>query len=201
MLPDATGTGLGLAVSRKLAELQSGTLTVTSTVDVGSKLTFSVPLPAAKAPASDPGARAGAGGHRLHVLVAEDNPVNQLVARMMLEGLGHHVDVVEDGQAAVDAVLDGIFPDSGGSPYNVVFMDCQMPVLDGYEATRQIRRGQAARPRTPVIGLAASAMTQERDQGLAAGMALYLAKPIRMEDLSEALRSACDRAGTAATPR
>ena len=177
------GTGLGLAVSRHLAELQDGSLTVQSRPGQGSTFRFALPLPAAvapPAPVTGPDALPRP-GVRLRVLVAEDDLVNQLVARTMLEQLGHEVDVVDDGAAAVDAVLQA------EPPYDVVLMDCQMPVVDGWEATRSLRAGRSPRAGTPVFGLSASAMAADREQGLAAGMDRYLTKPISRDELAVAL--------------
>jgi CheY-like chemotaxis protein len=117
---------------------------------------------------------------RLRVLVAEDNVVNQLVARTLLERLGHVVDVVADGRAAVTAVL------AAAPPYDLVLMDCHMPVMDGYDATRAIRAGETDR-HTPVFALSASSSDAERAAGLASGMDRYLVKPIIRQDLQEAL--------------
>jgi PAS domain S-box-containing protein len=176
------GTGLGLAVSRQLAELQGGSLEAVSEDGVGSTFLFAVPLPPAAAPVTSTTTdRPEAAARPLRVLVAEDNLVNQLVVRTMLEQLGHVVDVVPDGAAAVAAVLDG------DARPDVVLMDCQMPVLDGYDATRRIRAAEPPGRRVPVLGLSASAMTGDRAKGLAAGMDSYLTKPIALRDLHLAL--------------
>ena len=119
---------------------------------------------------------------RLRVLLAEDNPVNQRVAVGMLEKLGHHVTVVGDGEQAL-AAMDR-------EPFDVVLMDVQMPVMDGFEATRAIRDREAhGRPRTPVIAMTAHAMKGDRDRCLEAGMDDYLSKPVRREDLCHVLRA------------
>ncbi len=113
------------------------------------------------------------------VLVVEDNPVNQRVTHLMLDGMGCRIDVAADGREAVTMV--------GRIPYDVVFMDCQMPELDGYEATRQIRRAENGARRVPIIALTAHAMQSDRDRCLAAGMDDFIAKPIRREQLHAAL--------------
>jgi signal transduction histidine kinase/CheY-like chemotaxis protein len=113
------------------------------------------------------------------LLVAEDNAVNQRVATVMLAKLGYRVDVVENGAEAVEALHR--------APYAAVLMDCQMPVMDGYEATRLIRQRESADRHTPIIALTASAMASDQARCLAVGMDDYITKPIRMERLSEVL--------------
>ena len=117
---------------------------------------------------------------RTRVLVAEDNQVNQKVAVLMLEKLGCRVDVVANGQEAVDAIER--------LPYDVVFMDCQMPELDGLQATAEIRRRQTAGRHTPVIAMTANAMQEDRERCLAAGMDDYLPKPVTRDQLETVLR-------------
>ena len=127
---------------------------------------------------------------KLNILVAEDNPVNQTVARRMLEKAGHRVVVAADGQLAVDALSNEHF--------DVVFMDVQMPVMDGFEAVAEIRRREEAaglgdpgngsgHGRTPIIAMTAHAMAGDRDRCLAAGMDGYVGKPIRPAELMEAI--------------
>ena len=112
-----------------------------------------------------------------HVLVAEDNPINQEVARHMLEDLGCRVDMAANGQETLDAY--------GHKRYKLIFMDCQMPDLDGFEATRRIRRLEAENlhTRTPIIAITANAFKEDRDQCLQAGMDDYLSKPFNQEQL------------------
>lgn len=118
-------------------------------------------------------------GHGARVLLAEDNVVNQEVARGLLEVLGYNVDVVHDGRAAVDAVAQ--------THYAAVLMDCEMPVLDGYAATAAIRAQEATRRRTPIIAVTAHAPGEDAQQRRAAGMDDYLAKPINIEQLRTVL--------------
>ena len=118
-----------------------------------------------------------------HALVAEDNLVNQEVVQGMVEALGGRVTVVENGRRALDAFADGGF--------DVVLMDCQMPVLDGYGASRAIREHEAGSGqggRVPIIALTAHALGDDREKCLAAGMDDYLAKPTVLRDLARALR-------------
>jgi CheY-like chemotaxis protein len=113
------------------------------------------------------------------VLVAEDNPVNQLVAKKMLERIGYRADVAANGKEAVDAV--------SRAPYDVVFMDCQMPEMDGYEATRHIRKLQGSAGKTLVIAMTANALLGDREKCIASGMDDYLFKPVTQVALGKVL--------------
>jgi CheY-like chemotaxis protein len=111
--------------------------------------------------------------------VVEDNPVNQLVAAEMLKRLGLHADVAGNGAEALE-VLDRL-------PYDLILMDCQMPVMDGFEATRRLRK-QADGPRLPVIAMTANAIRGDRERCLDAGMDDYLPKPVRISELKAMMR-------------
>ena len=134
---------------------------------------------------------ASGGHHTARVLVAEDNPVNQRVARLMLERCGCVVDVVDNGVLAVEAVR--------ARSYDLVLMDCQMPEADGFEATRRIRALSAPGNAVVIVALTANALAGDRDRCLAAGMDDYLAKPVRREALAEILARHLPEGATANT--
>jgi CheY-like chemotaxis protein len=119
-------------------------------------------------------------GMSVRVLVAEDNAVNQKVAVRMLERLGLRPDVAVDGREAVRLCTM--------LPYDLIFMDCQMPEMDGYAATAEIRKRQGSNGRVAIIAMTAEAMDGSREQCITAGMDDYIAKPVRLDDLIEALK-------------
>ena len=177
------GTGLGLAISKRLVELMDGRLWGESEPGHGSTFSLELPLRAADTPKpAPPPARSATQAavkpaRDLHLLIAEDNVVNQRVASRMLQRLGYKADVVENGQLALEAVER--------QRYDVIFMDVQMPELDGLEATRRIK----ARPGpTPwIIALTAHALEDDRQQCLTAGMNDFLSKPVQLIELTAAL--------------
>jgi signal transduction histidine kinase len=187
------GTGLGLSICRRLVALMEGTLQVKSEPPGGSTFSFTVRLPiAAVAESPAPAAeRCLPRSQRpLRILLAEDNPVNRKVALRLLERMGHQVDAAWDGQQAVAAVEQ--------TEYDLVLMDCQMPNMDGYAATRAIRRLERGR-RLPIAAMTANAMPDDRQRCQEAGMDGFLAKPVstrHLYDLLEGLRS-----GPAALPQ
>jgi CheY-like chemotaxis protein/HPt (histidine-containing phosphotransfer) domain-containing protein len=144
---------------------------------MGSDFWFTVgPRAGSETAAAVNGRPAPSGAEPRRVLLAEDSPVSQRVATAMLEHLGFAVDVASDGAAAVEA--------AGLVPYELILMDCQMPLLDGYEATGEIRHLERSATRTPIVGVTASAMKTDQQRCLGAGMDDYLPKPLTLKSLA-----------------
>ncbi len=178
------GTGLGLAIARRLVELMGGTIEVATAPGQGSEFSCTLRLREASALEPSHGDDAPAQAVRTaarsrRVLLAEDNLPNQRVTRAQLERLGCVVDVAGDGDEAVRAAT--------ARRYDVIFMDCQMPGLDGFNATHEIRRREGAGPRVPIVALTANALRGDSERCLAAGMSDYLAKPADLRSLAAAL--------------
>ena len=207
--------GLGLAMSHLLVELMGGQMGVHNELGHGSTFWFNVPLQSTRSvSAGDEPARAsvpevshapdapeardapdapdaqgatngssaepvGDHGASDRILLAEDNPVNQRVAAAMLENLGLQFDVVADGAQAVKAAME--------TPYTAILMDGQMPILDGYQATSEIRRLQDDTQHTPIIAVTGSTMKSDQQRCVAAGMDDYLAKPLNVAALRDVL--------------
>jgi len=183
----AEGVGLGLAIAREIARAMGGDVVVQSTVGVGSTLTFTAQLPPAEVDADQVESRRGEPsvtvGPDTRVLVAEDDETNAMIAIAFLERIGASVERVADGRGAVRRALREFDrPD-------LVLMDCRMPVMDGYAATREIRAQEQALalPRLPVIALTATTTDADRQLCMDAGMDDFLAKPYKLEQLAQVL--------------
>jgi TMAO reductase system sensor TorS len=202
------GTGLGLAICKQLVEKMHGDIGVESWAGAGSTFWFTVELPKQskgvariapqetkdmrpREPKTEPGSDGGSVRPR-RVLIAEDNAVNRLVATAQLKKLGYAADSVTNGLEVLEAL--------SRIPYDIILMDCQMPELDGYETTRQVRQRGGHQPY--IIALTASAMQGDRELCLAAGMDDYITKPVRTAALKAALeqRSEIEWNGVAGSP-
>ncbi len=179
------GTGLGLAISKHLCEMMHGAIGVESREGEGSQFRFTVRVEAWEAAAPAPpvareGERAAHRSQRMpRILLAEDNPVNQKVALRMLERSGYTADAVASGVEALEALERQV--------YDIVLMDVQMPEMDGLEATRRVRDNPCRYGRPHIIAMTAGAMQGDRERCLEAGMDAYVAKPVRLEALGQAL--------------
>lgn len=169
-----------LAVSKHLVELMGGTLELSCAPKTGTRLALQLTLPQANRPAPIKLPNMDQ-GHTirtpdLRILLAEDNKVNQTATAMMLRKAGCTVDTAENGKAALKLL-------SNGPEYDLILMDCEMPVMDGYEATTHIREMDEPRNLTPIIALTANAMAQDRQRCLDCGMNDYLPKPVSRKGL------------------
>jgi PAS domain S-box-containing protein len=186
------GTGLGLSISRHLVEMMGGRLGVRSEPGHGATFWFTircgVPALTLALPQTVPAEPVDSGSLRVPsasplptILVAEDSPVNRKVTLGQLAALGYPADVVTDGREAIEAV--------SRRRYDIILMDCHMPEIDGFEATRRIRAAEGPLEHTVIIALTADAMSGTREQCLAAGMDAYVTKPVNVPELERTLRT------------
>ncbi len=167
------GTGLGLTISRRMANIMGGDITVESKLGEGSTFTFSAEAEVvewAREEEAAPIAAEVEGGQSLSVLVVEDHPVNRMILEAWMGSAGHTSATAENGQIAIEA--------AGEQRFDLIVMDVNMPVMDGLTATRAIRAGDGPNADTPIVVLSASARTEDHQAGLEAGADAYLNKPI-----------------------
>jgi CheY-like chemotaxis protein len=189
------GTGLGLAISKHLVQLMGGEIGVESECGAGSRFWFTVFLARASQARSDALTPVpvphGLVRQGARVLVAEDNPVNQKLAVRLLERMGFVADVAPNGLEAVRMTEK--------QHYDVILMDCQMPELDGYGATQEIRRRESGADHTPIIAMTAHAMPENRLRCSNAGMTGFMTKPLSLEEFERVLLGAVEENGGAIT--
>ena len=185
------GTGLGLVICKRLAEGMGGSIGVQSTLGQGSCFWFVLPLaqsvrdPGATVRVSEPvplqisGEAMDPGAAPLRILLVEDHPINQKLATLLLQRQGYAVEIAENGVKALEA--------SSRSTYALILMDLQMPVMNGFEATRLIRAGDGPNKHTPIVALTANAMQSDKDMCLDAGMDDFLTKPFSKQGLAECM--------------
>jgi signal transduction histidine kinase/CheY-like chemotaxis protein/HPt (histidine-containing phosphotransfer) domain-containing protein len=185
------GTGLGLSISKQLVELMGGEIGFLSQPGQGSSFWFTVSLPRAERPSMFDDHTPAETRHAACILVAEDLPMNQELARAMISRAGHEVVIVDDGREALEAVQ--------ARHFDLVLMDIQMPRMDGITATLEIRKLPPPAGNIPIVAMTANVLPQQVTEFLAAGMNGHVAKPVRQRELNAAIASAL--AAAPARPR
>ncbi|WP_342563105.1 PAS domain S-box protein [Paenibacillus sp. FSL R7-0345] len=191
------GTGLGLAIAKQLVELMGGSIRLNTSVQQGAEFEFTIRLRLPDSPPGEQGsilpAASGQPSRSLRILVAEDNEINQIVLRKILEKRGFAVDVVADGLKAVQLATD--------TEYDLVFMDVQMPGMNGLEATRIIRQSLDPEQQPVIIAVTANALKGDREHCLEAGMDEYISKPLRSEAVTNLIGKFFNESGRVRFPR
>jgi CheY-like chemotaxis protein len=178
------GTGLGLSISQHLVHMMKGQIGVESEIDQGSRFWFTLDLPLADETPAVGSPHPDVIREGLRILLVEDNAINQVVAKKSLQKYGYDVTVVNNGQEALDAL--------NRESFHLILMDCEMPVMDGYEATRRIRSSGAIYQNIPIIAMTANAMAGDRDHCLKAGMNDFIAKPFVVQDVLSTIQKVMD---------
>ncbi|MDQ8193188.1 CHASE domain-containing protein [Coraliomargarita sp. SDUM461004] len=200
------GTGLGLAICKRIVNLMNGQIQVENTNEKGTTIKFNIPFTAAKAIELKKNELRKAtqqsqnhASNKLQVLVVDDNAVNRKLAETVIRRLGHEVDTANDGIDAIEHVTKRF--------YDIAFLDCQMPKLDGFDATRRIRQleaqgqvpGSHPDKKLPIIALTANASEKDRIACIECGMDSYICKPARIKDFESAFKQLADSQRTAST--
>ena len=188
------GVGLGLSISKRLAEAMHGHIDIRSTEGKGTTVQITLPLsvssatlPARESPSDAPPAK----GQALHILAVEDDIINLTALELALEKMGHFVACASNGSEALESL--------SANGYDCVLMDLQMPGMDGLTATKKIRSGEAGKRNSgiPIIAITGFAMSGDRERFLKAGLTEYISKPVELRDLGESL----EKVAAPAAPR